>query len=88
MRINHFKTIQNNPYKKQVPHMNEIHVKSAYKKDEIQISDEAKKLLSSSKFEQDRMDKVQEIKQQVDSGTFKVNVAKTAASIISYYYKA
>lgn len=88
MRINHFNSIQNNPYKTQVPHMKENHVKAAYKKDEIQISDEAKKLLSSSKFDQDRSDKVNEIKQQVDSGTYKVNVSKTAASIISYYNKA
>ncbi|MFG6495424.1 flagellar biosynthesis anti-sigma factor FlgM [Fictibacillus sp. UD] len=88
MRINHFNSIQNNPYKKQVPHMKDTHVKAAYKKDEIQISDEAKKLLLSSKFEQDRTDKINEIKQQVDSGTYKVNASKTAASIISYYNKA
>ncbi len=88
MRINHFNSIQNNPYKKQVPHMKDNHVKAAYKKDEIQISDEAKKLLSSSKFDQDRTDKVQDIKQRVDSGTYNVSVSKTAASIISYYQKA
>ncbi|WP_144697841.1 flagellar biosynthesis anti-sigma factor FlgM [Fictibacillus phosphorivorans] len=85
MRINHFNSIQNNPYTKQVPHMKDNHVKDAYKKDEIQISDEAKKLLSSSKFEQDRTNKVNEIKQQVDRGTYQVNVSKTAASIIQYY---
>ncbi|KZE64235.1 hypothetical protein AWM68_14140 [Fictibacillus phosphorivorans] len=88
MRINHFNSIQNNPYKKQVPPMKDNYVQTAYKKDEIQISDEAKKLLSSSKFEQDRTDKVNEIRHQVDNGTYKVNISKTAASIISYYNKA
>ena len=88
MRINHFNSIQNNPYTKQVPHMKDNHVKDAYKKDEIQISDEAKKLLSSSKFEQDRTNKVNEIKQQVDNGTYKVKISDTAKSIIDFWRKS
>ncbi|MBY6037063.1 flagellar biosynthesis anti-sigma factor FlgM [Fictibacillus nanhaiensis] len=88
MRINHFNSIQNNPYKKQVQDMTQQNVQSRYKKDEIQISDEAKKLLSSSKFEQDRADKVNEIKHQVNSGTYKVNVSETAKSILNFWRKS
>lgn len=54
MRINHFKTIQNNPYKKQVPHMNEIHVKSAYKRTKFKFQMKRKsyyRLLNLNKTE-------------------------------------
>jgi negative regulator of flagellin synthesis FlgM len=87
MRINHFNSIQNNPYKNQVQNMKHEKVQSGYKKDELQISDEAKKLLSSSKFEQDRAEKISEIKSQVDKGTYKVNVNETAKSIINFWQK-
>ncbi|MFD1358963.1 flagellar biosynthesis anti-sigma factor FlgM [Fictibacillus halophilus] len=87
MRINHFNSIQNNPYKNQVQNMKHEKVQSGYKKDEIQISDEAKKLLSSSKFESDRAEKITEIKSLVDKGTYKVNVSETAKSIINFWQK-
>jgi negative regulator of flagellin synthesis FlgM len=87
MRINHFNSIQNNPYKNQVQNMKQEKVQSGYKKDELQISEEAKKLLSSSKFETDRAEKISEIKSQVDNGTYKVNVNETAKSIINFWQK-
>lgn len=88
MRINHFNSIQNNPYKKQTQDLKQETVQSAYKKDEIQISDEAKKLLSSSKFEQERVDKVNEIKRQVESGNYQVNTTKVVKSILDFWRKS
>jgi negative regulator of flagellin synthesis FlgM len=88
MRINHFNSIQNNPYKKQTQDMKQESVQSAFKKDEIQISDEAKKLLSSSKFEQERTEKVNEIKRQVESGSYQVNSSKVAKSILDFWRKS
>jgi negative regulator of flagellin synthesis FlgM len=88
MRINHYNSIQNNPYNKQAQDMKQESVQSAYKKDEIQISDEAKKLLSSSKFEQERTEKVNEIKQQVESGHYQVNTSKIAKSILDFWRKS
>jgi negative regulator of flagellin synthesis FlgM len=87
MRINHFNSIQNNPYKNQVQDMKQEKMQSNFKKDELQISDEAKKLLSSSKFEQERAEKVSEIKNQVYKGMYKVNVSETAKSIINFWQK-
>jgi negative regulator of flagellin synthesis FlgM len=88
MRINHFNSIQNNPYKKQTQDMKQESVQSALKKDEIRISDEAKKLLSSSKFEQERAEKVNEIKRQVESGDYQVNTSKIAKSILDFWRKS
>ncbi|MCM3718469.1 flagellar biosynthesis anti-sigma factor FlgM [Fictibacillus phosphorivorans] len=87
MRINHFNSIQNNPYKKQTQDVKQDSVKSSYKKDEVQISDEAKKLLSTSKFEQERADKVNEIKRQIESGNYEVNNSKVAKSILDFWRK-
>jgi negative regulator of flagellin synthesis FlgM len=88
MRINHFNSIQNNLYKKQTQDVKQEIVQSAYKKDEIQISDEAKRLLSSSKFEQERADKVNEIKRQVQSGNYQVNTSKVAKSILDFWRRS
>jgi len=88
MRINHYNSIQSNPYKKQTPEMKQEKDQSLYKKDEIQISDEAKKLLSSSKFEQERAEKVSEIKRQVESGNYQVDSAKTAKSILDFWRRS
>jgi negative regulator of flagellin synthesis FlgM len=85
MRINHYNSIQSNPYKKQTPDMKQEKVQSLYKKDEIQISDEAKKLLSSSKFEQERAEKVNEIKRQVEGGNYHVDTSKIAKSILDFW---
>jgi negative regulator of flagellin synthesis FlgM len=61
---------------------------SVYKRDEIQISDEAKNLLTTSKFEQERVDKVNDIKQQVDNGTYQVKASETAKSILNFWRKS
>jgi negative regulator of flagellin synthesis FlgM len=88
LRINQYNSIQNNPYKNQSQGNKPEEKKTAYKKDEIQISDEAKKLLKSSRFEQERAEKVSEIKNQVDNGTYKVNVSETAKSILNFWRKS
>jgi negative regulator of flagellin synthesis FlgM len=88
MRINHYNSIQSNPYKKQAPDMRQEKVQPLYKKDEIQISDEAKKLLSSSKFEMERAEKINEIKRQVDSGSYKVDGAKVSKFILDFWGKS
>jgi negative regulator of flagellin synthesis FlgM len=88
MRINQFNSIQNNPYKKQVQDMKQDQKQAVFKRDELQISDEAKKMLSTSKFEQDRTEKVNEIKQQIDKGTYQVKVSETAKSIIDFWRKS
>jgi negative regulator of flagellin synthesis FlgM len=85
LRINQYNSIQNNPYKNQSQGIMPEQKKTAYKQDEIQISDEAKKLLNSSKFEQERAEKVSEIKNQVDNGTYKINVSETAKSILNFW---
>jgi negative regulator of flagellin synthesis FlgM len=88
MRINHYNFIQNNPYKKQTQDMKQESVQPAFKKDEIQISDEAKKLLTSFKFEQERSEKLNEIKQRVESGNYQVNTSKIAKSILDFWRKS
>jgi negative regulator of flagellin synthesis FlgM len=85
MRINHYNSIQSNPYKKQTSDLQHEKSQQLYKKDEIQISDEAKKLLSSSKFEQDRAEKVSEIKSRIKNGTYQIDSSKTAQTILNFW---
>jgi negative regulator of flagellin synthesis FlgM len=85
MRINQYNSIQSNPYKKQTSDWQQEKSQLLYKKDEIQISDEAKKLLSSSKFEQDRAEKVSELKSRIKNGTYQIDSSKTAQTILNFW---
>jgi negative regulator of flagellin synthesis FlgM len=88
MRINNFNSIQNNPYKNHAQDMRSGNIQSRFKKDEIQISDEAKNLLLSSKYEQERAEKINDIKNQIDGGTYQVKVTETVSSILNFWRKS
>jgi negative regulator of flagellin synthesis FlgM len=88
MRINHYQAIQNNPYKSNVQDMKQGSFQSRFKRDDIQISEEAKSLLQSSQFSEERVQKVNEIKSQIDGGTYQVKITETVASVLNFWRKS
>ncbi|MVP01543.1 flagellar biosynthesis anti-sigma factor FlgM [Paenibacillus lutrae] len=85
MKINESHRIGNvNPYAK---HKDQMQVSAADKrnrpKDEVQISTEAKQLLGAAGDEV-RARKVEELKQQVRSGTYHVEAGKIAEKLLPY----
>lgn len=77
MKINGPNQTNFNPYKQQIQKQSEL-TKGTKQKDRIEISNEAKQLQESGKTNEKRAAYVQEIKQAVDSGEYKVNPEKAA----------
>ncbi len=76
-----------NPYNLQANKQD--NVKSLYKanRDKLEISSEAKEMQQVSTISAERQAKVEELKLQVESGTYALNPKATAKGIIDYYLK-
>ena len=62
--------------------------KSKQKKtDVVEISSEAKEMQSISSIEKERQTKVEELKAQVENGTYNLQPNQIAKSMIDYYRK-
>ena len=86
MKINNFGTHRVNPYNRQINKMDEM--KKAEKPvDKVEISSTAKAMQQLSDVEQQRSKKVEELKIQVENGTYKPNPQEIAKSIANFYSK-
>ncbi|WP_409290526.1 flagellar biosynthesis anti-sigma factor FlgM [Peribacillus sp. SCS-37] len=85
MKINHLSSAGMNPYKRQIQKTDEIK-QSSLKADKVEISKTAKELQHTSQIPAQREAKVEELKQQLKNGTYKVDAGETAKSIIKYYF--
>lgn len=84
MKINHFGNVNFNPYKKQMEKLDQLQ-KGGAKKDQIEISSVAKELQQGSKIETERQEKIDAIKQQVESGEYKVDPEKLARKMYDFW---
>lgn len=73
-----------NPYKNHIQKKNDVN-KEATQKDQLQISSQAKQLQGNEKPSSERAAYVQEIKNAVESGDYKVNHEKTANKMIAFW---
>lgn len=75
-----------NPYNKQ-----QVNIKPKETKpnvtDKIEISTTAKELSTSLNYSTDRAQKVQKLKEEIQSGEYKVNTHKVAEDLLNYYRK-
>ncbi|MFD0590656.1 flagellar biosynthesis anti-sigma factor FlgM [Paenibacillus sp. GCM10027627] len=85
MKINETNRIGGaNPYQKQGEFRAET-AKKARQKDEVQISAEAKELLTTSKLNNaERTQRIDELKNSVASGTYHVEAGKIAEKLLPY----
>ncbi|WP_339060500.1 flagellar biosynthesis anti-sigma factor FlgM [Tepidibacillus marianensis] len=84
MRINDINRIQGmNPYQKANQKRDELK-KTDAKKDQISISEEAKELLGKTK-EMTHQQKIDQIKEQINNGTYKVDSEQVAKKILDWY---
>lgn len=75
-----------NPYKQQLQKQTDVN-KEVNKKDQLQISSQARELQGSEKPNKERAAYVQDIKNAVQSGDYKVNHEKTAQKMIAFWNK-
>jgi negative regulator of flagellin synthesis FlgM len=57
------------------------------KEDQVEISSQAKDLQSASKILSDREERVQQLKQQVQEGSYEINPSTIAEKMINYFSK-
>ncbi|MDF2837335.1 MAG: anti-sigma-28 factor, FlgM [Paenibacillus sp.] len=85
MKINESNRIGGtNPYSKQADFRAES-AKKAKQKDEVQISAEAKEMLTTSKLNgTERAEQLEQLKKSVASGTYHVDAGKIAEKLLPY----
>lgn len=88
MKINPFGSQGVNPYQQQMSKIGQAEGKTIGKKaDRVEISATAKEMQQLSQFPEERQAKIQELKNQVEKGTYKIDPHKVATSIVAFYSK-
>ncbi|GGJ64131.1 negative regulator of flagellin synthesis FlgM [Anoxybacillus voinovskiensis] len=85
MNIHRIGSTNVNPYQRQMNKL-EQSAKTTGKKDKVEISQAAKELQEASKLEAARQEKVEQLKQQVQTGTYTVDAKAVAESVWNYYF--
>lgn len=75
-----------NPYKNQIPKQPK-ETAGIGKGDQLQISSEAQKMLVKQQPNAERTARVEEIKEAVASGNYKIDFKKTAGKMIDFFTK-
>jgi negative regulator of flagellin synthesis FlgM len=84
MRIDQFGFHKSNPYAQQRNQLKNVSpMKSS--EDKIEISAKAKEMVEVSKVIQDRQERINKIKQQVEAGTYNVDAKAIAKSMVEFY---
>ncbi|WP_339251379.1 flagellar biosynthesis anti-sigma factor FlgM [Sporosarcina sp. FSL W8-0480] len=87
MKINRVNITPINPYRNNQMKVEQAKENLQIKTDKIEISSEAKQLSETSPITIERNEKVQSLKAQIESGTYKVDPEKLAQSLLNYYKK-
>ncbi|WP_144478058.1 flagellar biosynthesis anti-sigma factor FlgM [Cytobacillus oceanisediminis] len=74
-----------NPYKRQMNKLDAAAAVQNKKADKVEISSTAKEMQQLSQVSVERNQKVDELKIQVENGTYKLDSKETAKSIINFY---
>ncbi len=85
MKIQKFNLPAINPYKANQLKAEQSEQKAKVKTDKLEISSEAKQLSEMSSFTVERNERVQELKAQVQAGTYKVDPEQLAADLVKYF---
>ncbi|MCK0470304.1 flagellar biosynthesis anti-sigma factor FlgM [Halalkalibacter sp. APA_J-10(15)] len=83
MKVNPYQSIQQNVYKKQVDKVGK-EANSNKKQDEVQISREALQMQQETQ-DPERLKKVEALKEQIESGEYKVDPKAVAATFYDYW---
>lgn len=87
MKINRINIPAVNPYKANQLKAEQAEQQTKMKTDKLEISSEAKQLSEKSSITVERNERVQQLKAQVESGTYKVDADQLAANLVKYFKK-
>ncbi|KGR80619.1 flagellar biosynthesis anti-sigma factor FlgM [Ureibacillus manganicus] len=86
MKITSYGVNNINPYNKQQQKIKSASANTPFA-DKIEISSAAKEMQVNSTVNTERAEKVSAIKQQIESGEYKVDARKVAEDLLKYYRK-
>ncbi|WP_017470761.1 flagellar biosynthesis anti-sigma factor FlgM [Amphibacillus jilinensis] len=87
MKINGTNQPNVNPYQKQLHRQTPIRSEHQKKADQLQISDQAKKMQEFNGVHPAREQHVNAIKQEVDAGQYKVEAEQVAKKMLTFWRK-
>jgi negative regulator of flagellin synthesis FlgM len=87
MKINPLGSQGINPYKRQMNKLDQANKTSSKAADKVEISSVAKEMQQESQISNERDAKINELKIQVENGTYKVDPKAVAKSIVNFYKK-
>ncbi|MBD7985187.1 flagellar biosynthesis anti-sigma factor FlgM [Sporosarcina sp. Sa2YVA2] len=87
MKINKINIPPVNPYRANQVKAEQLKEQAKMKTDKLEISSEAKQLSEVSPLTIQRNEKVQQLKAQIESGTYEVDSEKLASNLINYFRK-
>ncbi len=85
MKIERYNLPAVNPYKTNHLKAEQTEQKTKVKTDKLEISSEAKHLSETSPFTVERNERVQDLKAQVQAGTYEVNPEQLASNLVKYF---
>ena len=85
MKIQKFNIPAINPYKTNQLKAEQVEQKAKMQTDKIEISSEAKQLSEISPFTIQRNERVEQLKAEIESGTYKVDAEQLASNLAKYY---
>jgi len=86
MKINPNLNVNNiNPYKRNQIKTDAAQSAAKVGADKLEISDAAKQLSGLTSYPTERAERVQQLKAQVDAGTYKPDAAKIAEDLLKFY---
>jgi negative regulator of flagellin synthesis FlgM len=84
MKINPLNNSRINPYQRNADKVNQL--KNSQKPlDKVEISSQAKDMQEISKISKERQARVEELKVQVENGTYKVDSKEIAKNMLKFY---
>ncbi|WP_221566973.1 flagellar biosynthesis anti-sigma factor FlgM [Alkalihalobacillus sp. TS-13] len=87
MKINRYGNISNNPYKHQLNKTAETQQQQV-KQDKIQISKEALEMQKNHGTSTDRAEKIEHLKNEIQSGNYQVDSGKVAKKFFDFWTKS
>jgi len=85
VKINNLGPSGINPYKRQMNNMDNAQKAVKAGSDKVEISTTAKEMQKLSQPSTTRQEKIEQLKLQVENGTYKVNPQQVAQSMIDFY---
>ena len=85
MKINLQRLMTNNPYKSQQQKQADLKQEKTTKTDKVEISPAAKEMQAAKGIQPERLEKVDQIKHQVETGTYHVNPNDVAQKMTQFF---